>query len=61
MQQTSFPDFYAECAWLDGHRDAERGTDSTASYMRLGKPEPYGMSWYALGRKAQANGVVRHA
>ena len=58
---TDFPTFYAECAWLDGRRDAERGTDSTASYRRHGSPEPIGMEWYAKGFAAQKSGVERHA
>ena len=45
----TFPTFYAECAYLDGQRDAARGTDSTASYMRHGQPEPIGMAWYRRG------------
>lgn len=55
-----FPDFYAECAWLDGHRDAERGTDSTASYHRHGQPVTVGMDWYAKGFAAQQRGEPRH-
>lgn len=56
-----FPSFYAECAWLDGHRDAERGTDSTEAYQRHGSPEPVGMGWYEKGRAAQQEGQPRHA
>lgn len=47
-----FPDFYCECAFLDGMRDAERGTDSTSAYMRHGQPEPKGMDWYLRGFNA---------
>lgn len=53
------PDFYTECAWLDGHRDAERGTDATESYMRHGKPDPVGMEWYWKGFVAQRRGEPR--
>lgn len=58
---TDYPDFYCECAWLDGHRDAERGTDSTASYRRHGVDEPMGMGWYRRGQEAQQRGEARHA
>jgi len=58
---TTFPSFYAECAWLDGHRDAERGTDSTSAYARHGSPEPVGMDWYRKGQDAHRAGLPRHA
>jgi hypothetical protein len=48
-----FPSFYAECAYLDGLRDAMAGhSNSRASYLRHGAPEPVGMGWYLAGRKA---------
>lgn len=51
--EPTFPSFYAECAYLDGKRDAEQGhTDSRQSYMRHGYPEPLGMTWYERGLKA---------
>lgn len=47
----AFPSFYAECAFLDGQRDAAAGhSNSRASYMRHGEPEPIGMAWYERGR-----------
>jgi len=50
---TTFPDFYCECAFLDGKRDAERGhSDSRPAYMKWGIPEPKGMHFYNLGRKS---------
>ena len=49
----TFPSFYAECAYRDGQRDAAAGhSNSRASYMRHGDPEPIGMHWYLEGRKA---------
>jgi hypothetical protein len=50
----TFPTFYAECAFNDGFRDARDGTNSTASYMRHGDPEPIGMEWYQRGRESFA-------
>ena len=48
-----FPNFYAECAYYDGARDARAGhSDSRHSYMRWGDPEPLGMAWYNRGRLA---------
>lgn len=47
-----FPSFYAECAYLDGARDATGSTDSRESYMRHGQPEPVGMRWYQAGARA---------
>ena len=46
---TEFPSFYAQCAYNDGICDARDGTDSSASFMRHGEPEPVGMSWYRKG------------
>lgn len=47
----TFPSFYAECAYRDGQRDAASGhSNSRASYMRHGHPEPIGTHWYRLGR-----------
>lgn len=49
----TFPSFYAECAYRDGQRDAREGhSNSRASFMRHGQPEPVGMAWYIKGRAA---------
>lgn len=55
---TNFPTFYAECAYLDGFRDARDGTNSAGCFMRHGEPEPVGMSWYQRGREAFAAQVA---
>lgn len=53
LRQPAFPSFYAECAFRDGQRDAAAGhSNSRASYMRHGDPEPVGMHWYLKGRAA---------
>lgn len=57
----TFPDFYAECAFNDGHRDAERGTDSVSAYHRHGVPVARGMEWYQRGFDAQRRGEGRVA
>lgn len=50
---TTFPSFYAECAYRDGVRDAAAGTEaSLQAFMRHGAPEPIGMGWYQRGRQA---------
>ena len=49
----TFPNFYCECAFRDGQRDAAAGhDDSRAAFMRHGLPEPLGMRWYEAGRAA---------
>jgi hypothetical protein len=51
----TFPTFYAEVAYRDGQRDAAAGhSDSRASYLRHGDPEPVGMAWYLKGRSDAA-------
>jgi len=55
MNAKTFPDFYCECAYLNGQSDATSGhSDSRPSYMRWGYPEPKGMRWYEAGRASVA-------
>jgi hypothetical protein len=49
----TFPDFYTECAYMDGLRSVRDNTPETAaSYMRHGSPEPIGMAWFKRGAAA---------
>lgn len=52
MTAIKFPSFYAECAFLDGQRDAREGhSNSRSAYMKWGDPTA-GMAWYERGRAA---------
>lgn len=53
ISPSTFPNFYAECAYHDGYRDHTEGhCDSAPSYRRHGEWEPVGYSWYLRGRDA---------
>jgi hypothetical protein len=62
MPTPAFPDFYCECAFHDGRRDALAGhSDSRAAFTRHGGPEPTGLRWYEAGRASATHPLTAAA